>query len=376
MKVSKMQGIFIIFVLVFSLSTTSLFAGGAQEDSKKAAEEKSSETKTSQEAEPAGDTESQESAESQSNAQGTKISVGDGTSVATVNGVSIKMEDFQQLLGFMQYQYSQQGMQIQGQQLEQLKRAVLESLIDDELVYQIAMDEGYAPTEQEIEDELQRTKQQFGDEEAYKTALKQQGIDESQLKQEIKKKIVRDKYTEENFYSQVELTEQDVKDFYENNPDQFTQPFQFRSSHILVQLAEGASEEDRQAAREKIEAARQRIESGEEFSEVAREVSEGPSAKNGGDLNYAPKGSFVPAFEEAALGLEVGEISDIVETRFGYHIIKLTDVKEEQVAPFEEVKDQIAQYLERVQAQEMRNQFLTEKKEDADIVRSLNQAQS
>jgi len=103
---------------------------------------------------------------------------------------------------------------------------------------------------------------------------------------------------------------------------------------------------------------------------VARDVSEGPSGPNGGDLNYHGKGDFVPEFENAALELEIGAISEVVETQFGYHIIKLTDRREAQVVPFEDVEGQIAEYLTRVKAQEKRSSFLQERKPGADITRN------
>ncbi len=364
MSVRRLLNIFTVFIVLFFLSAALVFAGGKQEkpeDTQKSEQENVESSDKSTES----DADSREGTET-----GTPIQNSGTLPAATVNGEPISQDDFEKLLGFLRFQYMQQGMQIQGPQLEQLKQAVLESLIDDELMYQIALEEGYSPSEEEINQAIETTKGQFENEEAYQNALKQEGMNEEELRQTLAEKLTRDKYEQEQFIDTVSIGDGEAQTFYNENPQQFTQPFQFRSSHILIQVAEDATEEDKKAAMDKIEAARSRIEEGEEFSEVARDVSEGPSSSNGGDLNYHQKGEFVPEFEEAALALELGEISDVVETQFGYHIIKLTDRKEEQVAAFEEVEAQIEDYLMKVKAQEKRNSFLQERKPGADITRN------
>jgi peptidyl-prolyl cis-trans isomerase C len=364
MNVRKILSIFTIFSLIFLLTAATAFAGGKQE---KTGDAQTSESKTTDTA----DEKNQAEAGSQIGTEkGTPIQNSGSLPAATVNGEPISQKDFEQLLGFLQFQYMQQGMQIQGPQLEQLKVAVLESLIDDELMFQIAAEEGYTASEQEISKALETTKGQFENEEAYLNALEEEGLDEASLKLTLSKKLTRDKYEQEKFVSTVNLEPGEARKFYDDNPAQFSQPLQFRSSHILIQVAPDASEEEKQAAMDKIDAAVARIENGEEFSEVAREVSEGPSGPNGGDLNYQQKGAFVPEFEAAALELEIGEISDVVETQFGYHIIKLTDKREEQVVAFEEVEGQIEEYLMRVKAQETRNNLLEQRKPGAEITRN------
>ncbi|MGC9311567.1 MAG: peptidylprolyl isomerase [Sediminispirochaetaceae bacterium] len=364
MRVRKLLNIFTVSLVIFCLTAAVVFAGGKQEKPEDTQKSEQENVKSSDESSQS-DADTREGTE-----KGTPIQNSGTLPAATVNGEPISQDDFEKLLGFLRFQYMQQGMQIQGPQLEQLKQAVLESLIDDELMYQIALEEGYTPSEEEIENAVESTKGQFENEEAYQNALKQEGMNEEQLRETLTEKLTRDKYEQEKFIDTVSIDTGEARTFYEENPQQFTQPFQFRSSHILVQVAQDATEEEKKAAMEKIEAARTRIEGGEEFSEVARDVSEGPSSANGGDLDYHQKGEFVPEFEEAALALEIGDISDVVETQFGYHIIKLTDRKEEQAVAFEEVEAQIEDYLLRVKAQEKRNSFLQDRKAGADITRN------
>ena len=141
------------------------------------------------------------------------------------------------------------------------------------------------------------------------------------------------------------VTPQEVKAFYDGNPDIFKTPEMVRASHILVKVEEGASGEDKAKALEKIKTIQKRLQSGEDFAKVAQEVSDCPSKDDGGDLNFFHKGQMVPPFEKAAFALKPGETSDIVETEFGYHIIKLTDKKEAGTMSFDDVKSRIQQQL-------------------------------
>ena len=136
------------------------------------------------------------------------------------------------------------------------------------------------------------------------------------------------------------ITDEDAQDFYDEYQYYFTTPLSMQASHILIKDPEHTPEK-----RAEIQAILDRINDGEDFAELAKEYSEDGSAENGGDLGSFGKGQMVEPFEEACLALEPGEVSDIVETEFGYHIIKLTDKTEESVSPIEEVRSTIDYYI-------------------------------
>ncbi len=146
----------------------------------------------------------------------------------------------------------------------------------------------------------------------------------------------------ENFLSQysvkkiigsVSVSEEEAKEFYEANPNLFVTPAQIRASHILVAEEEKANE------------LYAKIQAGESFEELAIDNSTCPSGVNGGDLNYFSQGQMVPEFETAAYNLEVGQVSAPVKTQFGFHIIKLTEKKEDEVHGYDEVQPNIIQNL-------------------------------
>jgi peptidyl-prolyl cis-trans isomerase D len=154
----------------------------------------------------------------------------------------------------------------------------------------------------------------------------------------------------ETLAKEVSVDESEIIKAYEEQKDKFTEPEQRRARHILVRLPENASDEQKQAARKKIEDALKRIKAGEEFAKVAKEVSEDVTAKDGGDLGFFGRGSMVPAFEEVAFSMKPNEVSDVVETPFGLHIIQLVEIRPAGTKTLEEVRNQLETQLRREKA--------------------------
>ncbi len=191
----------------------------------------------------------------------------------------------------------QNAMQFQG---EEGTKRIVDEIVNHELLY------------------LDAKEKELDKDELFKKEMKK--IEENFLKQ----------YAIQQILSKVEITEDEVKEFYEQNKQFLAQPEKLRASHILVE------EEDK--AKEIIE----NIKGGADFAEQAKEHSTCPSSENGGDLGEFPKGSMVTEFEEAAFGMQVGDVSDEpVKTQFGYHVIKLVDRKEASTPEYEEIKDQL-----------------------------------
>jgi peptidyl-prolyl cis-trans isomerase D len=156
------------------------------------------------------------------------------------------------------------------------------------------------------------------------------------------------KYIEANkeyFLKGYKIKEKELKDYYDKNLNSFKVPEKIRARHILVKTKKEAEE------------LLKKLKNNGNFIELAKKYSIGPSAKNGGDLGYFTKGQMVPTFEKAAFALKKGEISNIVKTQFGYHIIKLVDIKKASVEPFEKVKDSIKNTLENNYAESKMNEF-------------------
>ena len=143
----------------------------------------------------------------------------------------------------------------------------------------------------------------------------------------------------------VQVDEQQIAYYYEDNMSMFRQEKEVKARHILFKLAPDAPEEEVEKVREKALSILEKARKNEDFAALAKQYSEGPTAPKGGDLGYFTRGQMAPAFEEAAFSLEKGAISDLVRTEFGFHIIKVEDIKEERTKPLSEVTEQIKKIL-------------------------------
>jgi len=150
----------------------------------------------------------------------------------------------------------------------------------------------------------------------------------------------------------VQVDESEVRKAFEKRKAEFSRPEERKAQHILIKVAENAPEAVRAAARKKIEAAQARIKAGEDFSAVAKAVSEDGTASSGGELGWFKQGSMVTAFDQAVFAMDKGQVSDIVETPFGYHLIRLEDIRPAHEASYDDVKDTIRQDLVKARAAE------------------------
>lgn len=174
-------------------------------------------------------------------------------------------------------------------------------------------------------------------------------------------------FDEATLRERVEVSDEQIREFYEANQDQFGQPEQRRARHILIQADASASEEELARARERAESILEQLRAEpQRFEELARAESEDPgSAAVGGDLGFFGPGAMVKPFEDAVFGQEVGTISDVVRTDFGFHIIEVTDVTPATVRPLDEVRSEIA---DRLAAQEASRQFALKAEQFANTV--------
>jgi peptidyl-prolyl cis-trans isomerase C len=144
-----------------------------------------------------------------------------------------------------------------------------------------------------------------------------------------------------------------------------------QASHILIKVDPQADESQRAEARKKIEEIKKKLGKGGDFAALAKEFSQCPSGSKGGDLGYFRRGQMVKAFEEAAFALKRGEVSDLIETKFGYHLIKAIDKKPETTIAFEEIKSKLGRYLKQNKVQEEVRQYVEKLKEKVKVERFL-----
>jgi peptidyl-prolyl cis-trans isomerase C len=164
----------------------------------------------------------------------------------------------------------------------------------------------------------------------------------------ISNNFLATQYIQKELLGKITLTDKEASTYYKEHADEFRTPETVQARHILIKVDKSATEEDKQKQKAKAEEILGKIKGGGDFAKLAEEFSDDPGSKTkGGDLGSFAKGTMVPAFEEAAFSLKPGEVSGLVETDFGYHIIKTEDKKEAVLEPYENIKDKVkAQALE------------------------------
>lgn len=201
---------------------------------------------------------------------------------------------------------------------------------------------------------------------------KKKGFDKNpELKEQLellKDNIIAIEYLKKEVTNKVEVSEEDVKAYYESHKDEFKTPEMVRSRHILIKTDPSASDNDKKKAKEKAEEILKKIKAGEDFAKLASDVSDDTGSKpKGGELGFFPKGRMVKSFEDAAFSLKPGEVSGIVETQFGYHIIKVEEKKEPGMEPFDTAKEKIKQKLLQERTKTKVTEFIEKAMKEANI---------
>ncbi len=294
-----------------------------------------------------------------------------GDMVAVVNGTIITQGEFDRVLNYELRRAAQSGQQIPDAQMAQIENSILDSLIMGELLFQESKKKGVQVKPESVTEQLMIVKQRFPSEAEFKKALEENKTTESKIKADIKRNMAIKQLIDKEVDQKVKITEEESKTFYDTNPQLFQQPERVKASHILIKVDEGASEEKKAEARKKIEEIQQKVQKGEDFADLAKTYSEGPSAPRGGDLDYFGRGQMVKPFEEAAFSLKPNETSDIVETRFGYHLIKVVDKQPAKTIAYVDIKDRIDKHLKDQKLRTERQLYFDKLKKDAKIEKFL-----
>ena len=264
---------------------------------------------------------------------------------ATVNGKPILKSQYDHELSVFQKRAEQQGRPLSDADLATVKKQLLENLIEAEMLYQQSQKEGVKVEDQSINEQIEKIKKRFPDEAAYKKALEGMEMSEKEIRSQIQRGLAINQLLDTNVRQKITVTAEESNNFYKSNPNLFKQPEQVKASHILIKVAPDAEEAQKKQARKKIEDVQKKVRQGEDFGSLAKANSEGPTAQRSGDLGYFSRGQMVKPFEDAAFALKVGEVSEIVETQFGYHLIKVTDKKPARTIPYKEIQPMLDQHL-------------------------------
>ena len=284
--------------------------------------------------------------------------------VAIVNGTAISQEELNREMIPVNEQLEATGNDLSDSDMAFLKARVLEEkIIKYELLYQECQKEGVEISEEEINNRLEKEKSGFSSDEEFLQRLNELGMDEEYYTFQIKRTLSIQRLINQKF--KPTITDNEARKYYNANSDEFNQEEQVRASHILISVDSGADQAEKDAAKKQIEDILKMARNGEDFASLAQKYSQCPSSSQGGDLDFFDKGEMVKPFENAAFSMEPGEVSDVVETDFGYHIIKVTDRRGPQT--FEEAIDDIKKTIGKEKIADSYAEFYSDVRDKAEV---------
>ncbi len=284
----------------------------------------------------------------------------------TVNGVAIMETAIEADIKKITAQKPQQNK-------EQIRRLILDRRIAMHLIDEKSKAAQITITEEDVRAQVNEKVAQEGmSVEEFKRMLQNRGMNYDVWEQRIRWGVKLGKLVEAEFGGQLKITENDANNFYTANIKRFETPEQVKVSHILIRPEMTGPNIDPNEAKAKALAKVQdllkQVEEGADFAELAKATSDCVSKAKGGDLGFKPRGAWDASFEKAAFALKVNEVSDVVETWLGYHIIKVTDRKEVSRKTFEQARDEIKRTLKRRKQSGLFQKYLVQIRAEAKIV--------
>jgi len=254
------------------------------------------------------------------------------------------------------------------ERVQALSREVLERLIEEKLIDQEVKKSGIKVSSKEVEATLDEVKRRNrATQEQLENALSTEGLTLEGYKKRIEKSLQRKRLISLAVKIETTAGEKEFREFYQKNIDHYRINETFRPAHILFVIPKEATPEEVRGIRKKCENVLRKVRGGDDFGEMALLYSQDASSKSRGDLGYFRKGELLPAFEREALRLKVGEVSGVVRTEFGFHLLKLLDRKGVEPLPFEEVNAKVQADYYDVEMEKALKQYLSTLKEKSII---------
>ena len=261
------------------------------------------------------------------------------STVAKINDVKISKDEYKKTEDFL---YATGTIENKDKN-DQVNSDILSFIIDNEVVYQAAQEEGIKVKDFEVNEKFNNIKETIDENPAYKEKLKEAGINEEFLKKQVKKDLVVSKY-KENFIKDIKISDKEIKAYYESHKDEFKIQ-EVRASQILISTLDDdnkqVSKEEKEKLKTKAEKLLNKVNNGEDFNKLAKKYSDDKnSGKNGGDLGFFSKDDKNIDFTKEVFKLDKGKRVALIETSYGYHIVKITD-KRTVTKSLEDSKDDI-----------------------------------
>ncbi len=255
---------------------------------------------------------------------------------------------------------------------EEYRPQAFEKMIEKELFYQEAVKIGLKIDEEIIKAEREKTIERLGGEKKFKVALKNAGLTDEQYQQRLRKKQLVKRFITIEVSDKARPTDEEIKDYYRRNKKKFIRPEARKLTHILISVQPEASAEERKLKKAQAQEVIDRINAGEDMSDVAWNHSMGPYRVKGGDMGLVHRGRLYPDLEKEVFQLEPGRLSGIIETIYGYHIVRVEEVKAAKQLDLKDVYDKIKKELTKRNEKQIREDLVASLRAQARIEKNSN----
>jgi peptidyl-prolyl cis-trans isomerase C len=285
--------------------------------------------------------------------------------IARVNGVAIDRNELERAVKSLE---GQAGGPVPPAKRDEIYRQLVDQLVGLKLLSQESVAKKVAVPDADVDGQVAKIRGNFPNEQAFTAALAERQMTLEKLKGEIRQQMQAMKVVEAEIAPSVTVTDADVSDFYTKNPEKFQELEAVHASHILIRTPDAADQAAKKKALAEAQSVLAEIKKGGDFATLAKQHSQDAgSAANGGDLGFVPRGQTVPVFEQAAFALKPGQMSGIVESPYGYHIIKVVAHRDARTVPLQEVKPQVTEFLKQQKMQEKTAAYVEKLKAKAKI---------
>ena len=287
-------------------------------------------------------------------------------------GLEIKRSQLDEVSTSFKATMAARGQNVTGEQAALFEKQLLERLIQIQLLLMKATDADKAKGLEAGEKRFVTFKSRTPSEEVLVRQLKSMGMTIEQLHARLIDEATGEAVLDRELKSKITVTDEQVKKYYDENPAQFEEPETVRASHILIGTRDASSgaelsEEKKKEKKKLVEDILKRAKAGEDFAKLAKEFSEDPGSKDKGGEYTFPRGQMVPEFETTAFALKTNEISGVVTTQFGYHIIKLSEKKPARKVALAEVSKEVKDGLTQQEVQKQMPEYFEKLKKEANV---------
>jgi parvulin-like peptidyl-prolyl isomerase len=285
--------------------------------------------------------------------------------IVVVNDEVVTQREFDRMYEPMRQSYEAnfKGDELE-RRLEMARKGLLEQLINSKLTISLAKKNKVKIDEAELDERVKKIESYYGSRDEFLQALKDKGTNYTEFEQDMRDQMIAQKYVEEEVSSKIVIAPADIKELYDKNKEQLVAPKRVKARGMLIRKMPNRTEEE---SKKKADEMARALKKKKDFAAVAMEYSEGPYAKQGGDMGFVAEGQLLPEIDKAIFALKKGEQSGVVESPVGYHIFIAEEVEESRQMEFDEISDFLKQQLFMRRFEQDLMQWLEAKREKAYI---------